>query len=148
MTDNKDRKTISSANQEPAGAPPRRTFTQRAQGVLGLDNEALHLDTKAYRWAILKGDKFGRDDYGYCYDMGYRDTLMSSLKLRVKSESEDKVIRETKDGTMILVEAPIEYRQMTNDEAARDNEQKIRQQMGITEDKNLQIDGNNITLTN
>lgn len=146
MTDNKTNKTIVPKNKEPEnGLPARKSFQQRSLGALSLDESVLDLKNKAYRWGLTK-DKYGRDDYGQCFDMGYRDVLQTSLKGRIKSDVEDKIIRELKDGIYILMEAPIEYRQMTNDEIAQTTEAQIRHQMKL--DDNSQIDGRNITINN
>lgn len=148
MTDLKSTKTIPHDTKEKkSDLPPRKSFSQRSVGTLALDDNALDLQNRAYRWALLK-DKYGRDDYGQCYEMGYRDTMQSSLKGRVNSSSEEKVIRESKDGTYILMDAPLSYREMTNNEMVESNENMIRTQMGIKDRKDLQIDGRTIHINN
>lgn len=128
MTDTKEAKTNKSNKESDTRHPPRRSFVDRSSGVLHLDESVLD-PSRAYRWAILN-DKHGRDDYGICYEMGYRDTLQSTLKGRIRSDSDEKIIRQSNSGTFVLMDAPKEYRQMTNDEIAQKTEDDLKQKMG------------------
>jgi hypothetical protein len=117
--------------------PARKSVFDRAQGFLNLPKDALN-PAKAYRWA-LQNDVHGRNDYGECYEMGYRDTALSSLSGFIASDSSEKVTRKGKSGTFILMEAPLHYRQLTADEIAQKNETELKHMMNAEGDS-LSID--------
>jgi hypothetical protein len=106
---------------------PRKSVQDRAGGRLNIPKDSLD-PAKAYRWA-LQNDLYGRDDYGDCFEMGYRDTQLSSLKGFIKSDSTEKVMRKLNSGTFILMEAPLHYRQLTADEVAQTNEDRLKAMM-------------------